>query len=534
MSTQPKELIFEEEAREALRQGIKKLMDVVGVTLGPKGRYVGIDLSWGSPKITNDGNSIIKEIELKDQYANMGVSIGKEVVTKMKEKCGDGSTTSVLLLGSLVEYGVRNIASGTSPILLKRGMEKAAEAVIAELQKKGTAVSKDSEVEDIATASASGDEEIGKMIAEAFRRVGKSGVVSIEEGKGIETSIEIVEGMQFNKGYSSSYFCTNMEKMLCSMMNPRILVTDKKISSIQEILPILQATAAAAQELLIIADDIEGDALSTLVINKLRGTLKVCAVKAPGFGDQRKALLQDIASITGATLVSEDIAMTLKNVESSMLGGAENILITKETTTIVNGEGKPKNIQERIKQIEAESKIATNSYDKEKLEERKAKLSGGVAVIRVGAPTESALKQKKRTFEDSLNSTRAALEEGVVIGGGIALLRAAKTCEKNIDLTKDELLGAKIVFQACAFPFKQLVANSGHDSNVMLEEILGQKESIGFNVKNEKVEDLLKAGIRDPLKIVKNALKFAISGAGIVLLSECLIGNAPEKEERGE
>lgn len=531
MSVNPKELIFEEDAREALRQGIKKLCDVASVTLGPKGRYVGLDLSWGAPKITNDGNSIIKDISLKDQYANMGVSIGKEVVTKMKDKCGDGSTTSILLLGSLVDFGVRNIASGASPILLKRGMEKAAQAIIEELEKKAVSISNDNEIEEIATASASGDEEIGKKIAEAFRRVGKSGVVSIEESKGTETEIEIVEGMQFDRGYISSYFCTNMETMHCSMTNPKILITDKKISSIHEILPLLQATSAVGEELLIIAEDIEGDALSTLVVNKLRKIIKVCAVKAPGFGDMRKAMLQDIAALTGATLISEEAAITLKNADHSMLGSSEKILITKDSTTIVNGKGKPKAIQDRIKFIEAEAKHTTSSYDKEKLEERKAKLSGGVAVIRIGAVTEPDLKQKKQIFEDSLNSTRAALEEGIIIGGGIAYLRAVKACEKKLSLTKEESVGAQIVFQACKAPFKQLVANCGYDSNVILEEVLEQKESIGFNVKSEKIEDLLLAGVRDPLKIVKNALKFAISGASMVLLSECLIGNAADPED---
>ncbi len=530
MSDKAKELIFEEEAREFLRKGIKELTDVVGVTLGPKGRYVGLDTGWGAPQITNDGNSIVKDIVLKNQYANMGASIGKEMATKMKETCGDGTTTSILLLGALVDNGIKNIASGTSPILVKRGMEKAAAAIVSELEKKSTPIKQDSDIEEIAIASASGAQEVGKLIAEAFKKVGKTGVISIEEAKGVETTIEMVEGMQFDRGYLSAYFSTNHEKMICELNKPLILITDAKIGSVQELLPLLQATAASGQELLIIADDIEGDALSTLVINQLRGKLKVCAVKAPGFGDRRKAMLEDLAILTGATLVSEETGTALKDVDNTMIGSAEKIVITKDRTTIIGGAGEPKAIQKRIKQIIAEAEKTTNSYDKTKLDERKAKLSGGVAVIKVGATTETELKQKKQVFEDSLNSTRSAIEEGIVVGGGIALLRACKAVEKEIKLTKDEEVGARITFEACATPFKKLVANSGYDSSLFLEEILNQKDPIGFNVSTGKVEDLFKAGIRDPLKTVKNGLKFAISSAGVILLSECLIGEAPEEK----
>ena len=530
MSDKPKELIFEEEARELLRKGIKELTDVVGVTLGPKGRHVGLDASWGAPKITNDGNSIASDVELKNQYANMGASIGKEVAGKMKEKCGDGTTTSILLLGSLVEHGVKNIASGASPILVKRGIEKAVEAIVAELEKNASQVKKDSEIEEIATASASGSTEVGKNIAKAFKKVGKSGVISIEEAKGTETMIEMVEGMQFDRGYASAYFSTNAEKMICEMSKPRILVTDQKVTSAQEILSLLQATATSGQELLIIADDIDGDALSTLVVNRLRGTLKVCAVKAPGFGDRRKSLLQDIAALTGATFVSQETGIALKDADHSMLGSAEKIVVTKDNTTLINGEGSPEVIQERIAQITAEMSTTTSSYDKEKLEERKAKLSGGVAVIRVGAPTEPAMKQQKQIYEDSLNSTRAAIEEGIVVGGGIALLRASKAVEKNLNLSKDEEVGARLTFDACSAPFKQIIENSGFESSVYLEEVLSKKETFGFNVQSGKVEDLYKAGVRDPLKMVKSGLTFAASAAGIVLLSECLIGEAPEEE----
>jgi chaperonin GroEL len=529
MSNKAKELIFEEEARNKLREGVDKLADVVGVTLGPKGRNVGLQASWGAPTITNDGNSIVKDIELKDQYANMGVSMGKEVASKMKEKCGDGTTTSILLLRALVQNGVKNIASGTSPIDVKRGIEKAIDAVIVELDRFSTPIKNDKETRDIAVVSASGNQEIGDLITEAIRRVGKSGVITIEEGKTTETAIEIVEGMQFDRGYLSAYFCTQTEKMISELSSPRVLITDKKISSVQEILPILQAIASSAQELLIIADDLEGDALSTLVINRLRGTLKVCAVKAPGFGDRRKALLEDIAVLTGGTLVTEDAGITLKDADASVLGSAEKIIVTKEKTTIINGYGTPKEIQARIRQIEAEISNTTSSYDKEKLEERKAKLSGGVAVIRIGAPTEPEMKQKKQMFEDSLNSTRAALEEGIVPGGGVALLRASKAIEK-LDLAAEEKIGANIVYSACAAPFKQLVFNCGYDSSLILEDVLSKGINFGFNALSEKVEDLILAGVVDPTKVVKYALRFAASTAGIVLLSEVLLGEAPEEE----
>ncbi|HSX04539.1 MAG TPA: chaperonin GroEL [Rhabdochlamydiaceae bacterium] len=525
-----KEFVFEESARIKLREGIEKLADVVGVTLGPKGRFVGLSASWGAPKITNDGNSIAKDVELKDQYVNMGVSIGKEVASKMKEKCGDGTTSTILLLKALVQNGVKNIASGSSPIEIKRGMEKAVDAIIARLDLLSIPVKDETAILNIATASASGNEEIGQFISDAFKKVGKSGVITIEEGKAAETLLETVEGMQFDRGYTSAYFCTHAETLTVQMDEPFILITDKKISSIQELLPILQAVAATGRALLIIADDIEGDALSTLVVNKLRGTLKVCAVKAPGFGDRRKALLQDIAILTGATMVSEETGTSLKDADSSFLGCAEKILITKDNTTIVSGKGEAEAIQNRIKQIENESKASTSSYDKEKLDERKAKLSGGVAVIRVGAPTEPAMKQKKQMFEDSLNSTRAAIEEGIVPGGGIALLRASRSVEK-LKLSPEEMIGANSVLKACETPFKQIVMNNGFDSSVYLEKVISLGETFGFNAHSEEIEDLQKSGVMDPLKVVKNSLKFATSAAGVVLLSEALIGNASEDDK---
>jgi len=531
MADTPKELIFEEEARNKLREGLEKLADVVCVTLGPKGRNVGLQSSWGAPTVTNDGNSIVKDIEVKDQFVNMGIAMGKEVAAKMKEKCGDGTTTSILLLRALVQNGVKNIASGASPISVKRGIDKTVDALVKEIESFSIPVKSDKEIRGIAIASASGSEEIGSMIADAFKKVGKEGVITIEEGKTTETSIEMVEGMQFDRGYTSAYFCTNSETMVAEMHDTRILITDKKIASVQEILPILQAIATSAKELLIIAEDIEADALSTLVINKLRGTLKVCAVKAPGFGDRRKALLQDIAILTGGVVVSEETGMTLKDAPIDVLGHAEKIVITKDKTTIINGSGKHDNIKSRIQQIEAELANTSNQYDKEKLEERKAKLGGGVAVIRVGAATEPEMKQKKQMFEDSLNSTRAALQEGIVAGGGVALLRAAKKHASSLQLTGDELLGAQIVLRACEAPLKQIIENAGFDSSVILEQILAGGDNTGFNASSEKVEDMVKSGVVDPAKTPKTALRFASSVAGIVLISECLIANAPEDEE---
>ncbi len=525
-----KELIFDEEARNKLREGIDKLADVVAVTLGPKGRNVALQASWGAPKITNDGSSIANDVEVKDQYVNMGISMGKEAATKMKEKCGDGTTSTILLLRALVQQGVKNIASGSSPIHIKRGMEKAVDALMQELKDKSIAIKSDKEIKNIAVASASGDESVGALIADALKKVGPSGVITIEEGKSIDTTIEMVEGMQFDRGFTSAYFCTNAEKMLVEMHDAHILITDKKISSVQEILPILQAVATTAKDLLVIAEDIEGDALSTLVINKLRGSLKVCAVKAPGFGDSRKALLQDIAILTGGTVVSEETGMQLKDATADVLGKVEKLVVNKEKTTLINGQGTQKDIQARVKQIEAEIQKATSSYDKEKLQERKAKLAGGVAVIRVGAASEPAMKQRKQLFEDSLNSTRAALEEGIITGGGVALLSASRNLKK-LDLSEEEKIGRDIVLSACEAPFRQIVNNAGFDSSIILEETVSKGANFGFNAQNEQVEDLFRAGVVDPVKVVKNSLIFAASCAGVILLSEALIGNAPEEKE---
>lgn len=530
MTTTPKEIIFEEDARDALLEGIKKLADVIAFTLGPKGRNVGLEKSWGAPTITNDGSSIVRDIELEDRYKNMGVSMAKEVVQKIKEKCGDGTTTGTLLLRALVEAGVKQIAAGHSPINIKRGIDKAVDAVIREVEKSAIPIQNNKETRNIATASASGNEEVGNLIAEAIEKVGRSGVVTIEEAKGTSTTIEVVEGMQFDRGYVSPYFCTNTDKMTAEQHDAQILLVDKKVNNIHELLPILQGVATTGKELLIVAEDIEGDVLSTLVVNRLRGTLKVIAVKSPGFGDRRKALLQDIAILTGATVISDEAGISLKDATTDVLGSAERVIVTKETTTIVNGAGKPEEVKARVKQIENEITTTTSTYDKEKLEERKAKLSGGVAQIRVGAATEPELKQKKQVFEDSLSSTKAALEEGIVPGGGVALLRASAAIDA-LKLQGEEAVGAHIVKQACRTPLKQIAANSGFDGSVILAEVEQAKPSFGFNAVTERVEDLLAAGVIDPAKVVKNSLMYAASVGGIVLISEALIADAPEDKE---
>ena len=530
MSSKAKDLVFEEDARVFLRDGIDYLAEVVAITLGPRGRNVGLQASWGSPTISSDGYTISKDLELKNPFLNMGVSMGKEVAAKIKEKSGDGTTTGIVLLRALVQAGVKNIASGANPIAIKRGMDKALERVLQEIDSMSVAIQNDQETRNIASVSASGNEEIGEMISKCFQKVGKTGVVAIEEGKSTETTIELVEGMQFDRGYVSAYFCTNADKLTVEMTNVAILITDKKISSAQEILPILQQVASTGQELLIIADDLDGDALSTLVVNKLRGSLKVAAVKAPGFGDRRKALLEDLAILTGGQLVTEDKGYVLRDVGSEVLGSADQLTITKDKTTIVGGKGHPELIQERVAQIDAEIEKSTASYDKEKLEERKAKLKGGVALIQVGAPTESEMKKKKQMYEDSLNSTRAALEEGIVPGGGVALMMAGRSAG-DLTLTKEEKVGAQILLKACEAPFRQIVTNTGFDASMVVEEVLQKKsKTFGFNALTEKVEDLLKAGVIDPVKVVKNSLRHAVSMARVVLLSEALIADAEEKD----
>jgi chaperonin GroEL len=528
MSGKAKQFRFEEDARVSLRDGIDQLAEVVSMTLGPRGRNVGLQSSWGSPTITSDGHSIAKDIEFKDPFLNMGAAMAKEVAAKIKEKSGDGTTTGIILLRALVQGGVKNIASGASPISIKRGMDKSLAIVLKEIDKMAIQVTGNADTKNIASVSASGNEEVGEKIAECFEKVGRTGVVTIEEGKATETVIELVDGMQFDRGYISSYFCTNVEKMIAEMTNPLILITDKKINSAQEILPILQHVATIGAQLLIIADDLDGDALSTLVMNKLRGSLKVAAVKAPAFGDRRKAILEDLAVLTGAILVSEDKVMLLKDATATILGSAEQVVISKDNTTVVGGKGEPDQLTLRIAQIDAEIEVSTSDYDKEKLVERKAKLQGGVAVIKVGAPTESEMKKRKQMFEDSLNSTRAALEEGIVPGGGVTLLRASRSANTT-DFNAEELIGANILLKACQAPFKQIATNAGFDGSVLLDEVLAKGQNFGFNAVSEKVEDLLKAGVIDPVKVVKNCLIYAVSVAGVVLLSEALMADDVEE-----
>ena len=524
--SQAKELIFEEEARVKLQEGVDQLADIVGVTLGPLGRNVGLQASFGSPKITNDGGSVARDIVLRDQFVNMGLSLGKEVVKKVREEVGDGTTTSVILLRELVRSGVKCIASGASPVLIKRGMEKATKNLLAQLEKRAKKIRSDKDIKSIATASASGNELVGKTISEAFAKVGPAGVVSIDAGKGTETFVEMSEGMAFDRGYLSSYFCTDTENMHVKLNDALIFLTDKKISSIHEILPLLQSVASTGKELLIIAEDIEGDALSTLVVNKLRGTLRVTAVKAPGFGDRRKEMLEDIAILVGATVVSGEKGMDLKKADMSVLGQASALTITKDKTTIVGGKGTKKGLQNRIAELKKIQENTKSEYDREKLEERRAKLQGGVAIIRVGAASEVEMQHLKGVFEDALNATKAAIEEGIVIGGGVALVRAAR--EVTLDMQGDEKIGAESVLRACTAPLKQLVKNSGCDPSLFVERLLEKGPQYGFDAKTCAITNLETLGIFDPTKVVKSVLANAAELAGLILLSEALIGDSED------
>ncbi|MBS0622666.1 MAG: chaperonin GroEL [Verrucomicrobia bacterium] len=525
----PRELVFEEEARNKLFSGIKQLADTVAVTLGPKGRNVGLEKSWGSPTITNDGRSILRDIDLLDQYEDMGAKLAREVGNKIKDIAGDGTTTGTILLRAIVEGGLRQVAAGVSPISLKRGIEQALEVVVREIEQAATPVETTEQICNIATVSASGDREIGELITEALTRVQQKGVVTIEEGKGTETKLEVVEGMRFDRGYLSPYFCTNGEKLLVEMNEVSLLLVDKKIGSIQELLPILQIIASTGRQLLIVAEDIEGDALATLVVNRLRGTLKVCAIKAPGFGDRRKAMLEDLAILTGGSVISDETGKPLKNATLDQLGFAEKVIIDKEGTTIIQGGGETAAIQARVVQLGREMEVAKSSYDREKLEERCAKLSGGVAVVRVGAPTESEMKEKKQRMEDSLDSTQAALESGFLPGGGVALLRAADAVDA-LKLDPEEARGALILKMACEAPIRQLCANAGVDGSVIVQQVRQKSGSFGYNVMTEQMEDLLKTGVIDAAKVVIAGITHAASVAALVLLSEVLIGDAEDGE----
>jgi chaperonin GroEL len=525
MSTNPKELVFEEEARSKLFEGIRLLFDTISLTLGPKGRNVGFE-SWKTPQITNDGYQIANEIEFKDPFINMGASLAKEALHKIKETCGDGSTSGIVLLHALVEEGMKSLGVGHNPILMKRGMEKALLAILNHLDQTAVPIESQEEIKNIATVAASGNEEVGKNIQEAFKKVGKDGGILIEEAKGCDSQVEISDGLELDRGYISAYFCTNQEKLSIEMNHPYFLITDKKISSIQEILEILQAVAASGKELVILAEDIENDALATLVINKLKGILKVAALKAPSFGEERKALLEDLAILTGATFISEEKGFSLQKVSLDQLGSAEKVVVTKDKSLISGGKGTKKAIENRIAQIDHEIK-KSSSHEKSSLIKRKGKLSSGLALIKVGAHSEVELKSLKQLYEDSLNSTRSALEEGVVVGGGMALLRAKEACT-NLILEKEEKLGADILFRALEAPAKQILQNAALESSLLLHSLLKEKATMGFNVVSEKMEDFLLTRILDPLKVVKTSLKLAVSIATLVLTSEVLLADAKE------
>jgi chaperonin GroEL len=525
-----KQLLFDESARQKVLRGVEILSRAVKVTLGPKGRNVVIDKKFGSPTVTKDGVTVAKEVELPDPYENMGAQMVKEVASKTSDAAGDGTTTATVLAEGIYREGLKNVTAGSNPVYLKRGIDKAVEAAVGELARVSKKVNDREEIRQVATVSANWDDTIGNIIADAMDKVGKDGTITVEEAKSIETTLDVVEGMQFDKGYLSPYFATNAEAMEAVLEDGYVLIHEKKISSLQDILPLLQNVAKTGKPLLLIAEEVEGEALAALVVNKIRGTLNVCAVKAPGFGDRRKAMLEDIAILTGGRCLTEDLGIKLENVQISDLGRAKRIVVDKENTTIVEGAGKSSEIQGRVKQIRRQIEETTSDYDREKLQERLAKLAGGVAVINVGAATETEMKEKKARVEDALHATRAAVEEGIVAGGGVALLRTAKAIEA-LKLEGDEAIGAQIVRRAIEHPLKQLCANAGVDGGVVVKEVLAGKGSFGYNVATDKFEDLVKAGVVDPTKVTRTALQNASSVAGLLLTTECMITEIPEKKE---
>ena len=526
-----KQLQFDENARHTLLRGVEKLAKAVKATLGPSGRNVILDKKFGSPTITKDGVTVAKEIELEDPYENMGAQLVREVASKTSDVAGDGTTTATVLAESIYREGLRNVTAGANPTSLQRGIMKAVEAIVEELKKISKKVSDRTEIAQVATVSANWDKTIGEIIADAMDKVGKDGTITVEEAKSIETTLEVVEGMQFDKGYLSPYFVTNAEEMEAVLENPYILIYEKKISSLKDMLPLLEKVAKAGRPLLIISEDVEGEALATLVVNKLRGTLQVCAVKAPGFGDRRKAMLEDIAVLTGGRLISEDLGIKLENIKLEDLGKAKRVTIDKENTTIVEGEGKKADIQGRVAQIRRQIEETTSDYDREKLQERLAKLAGGVAVINVGAATETEMKEKKARVEDALHATRAAVEEGIVAGGGVALLRAQKALDNMKGLEGDEKVGVEIVRRAIEEPTRQLADNAGREGALVVEEIKKRKGNEGYDVANGEYTDLVKAGIVDPTKVTRSALQNAASIAGLLLTTEALVTEIPEKEK---
>lgn len=529
-----KQLIFDEAARAAILRGVDLLTNAVKATLGPKGRNAILDKKFGAPTITKDGVTVAKEIELKDPWENMGAQLVKEVASKTSDVAGDGTTTATVLAHAIYREGIKNVVAGANPMDIKRGIEKAVEVVVEELKKLSKPVADKKEIAQVGTISANNDPSIGELIAEAMDKVGKDGVITVEEAKSMATTLDVVEGMQFDRGYISPYFITDPERMECNLEDVFILIHEKKISSMKDLLPILEQIAKMGKPLLIIAEDVEGEALATLVVNKLRGTLQVCAVKAPGFGERRKAMLEDIAILTGGTMISEDLGIKLENIKISDLGRAKKVTVDKENTTIVEGAGDPAKIQGRVKQIKTQIEETTSDYDREKLQERLAKLVGGVAVINVGAATEAELKEKKARVEDALHATRAAVEEGIVPGGGVALLRCIPAL-KNLKLENhDQNIGVKIVMRALEEPIRQIVANAGLEGSVIVEKVKASKDvNFGFDAQNEEYVDMMKAGIIDPTKVTRTALQNAASVAALMLTTSVMVSELPEEEKKG-
>jgi chaperonin GroEL len=525
-------LKFDTSARDAIKEGVDKLANAVKITLGPRGRNVVIAKSFGSPTVTKDGVTVAKEVELEDAFENMGAQMVKEVASKTSDIAGDGTTTATVLAQAIYKEGLKNVTAGAGPMEIKRGIDAASKAIVEEINKSAKPVKDKSEWAKVAAISANNEQEIGDLIADAMEKVGKDGVITVEEAKSMETTLEVVEGMQFDRGYLSPYFVTNADDMECSLETPCLLIHDKKISSMKDLLPILEKTAQAGKPLLIIAEDVEGEALATLVVNKLRGTLKICAVKAPGFGDRRKSMLEDIAVLAGGRLISEEAGFKLENATLEDLGTAKSIHIDKETTTIIEGGGRSSDIKARISQIKRQIDETTSDYDKEKLQERLAKLAGGVAVINVGAPTETAMKEKKDRVEDALNATRAAVESGVVPGGGVALLRAVKVLD-SLKLSGDQAIGMNIVKRAMEEPLRQIAANAGQEPSVVAGRVKEEKDDFGFNAQTGIFENLVAAGVIDPAKVVTTALANASSIAGLLLTTDCLVAEKKEKKNAG-
>lgn len=520
---------FNEEARKALEKGVDALADTVKITLGPRGRNVVLDKGYGLPTITNDGVTIAKEIELSDQFENLGAQIVKEVATKSNDVAGDGTTTAIVLAQALIKEGLKMVASGANPVFIRKGMEKASKKVVEELGKRAKKINNNSEIAQVASNSAA-DEEIGLLIAQAMEKVGENGVITVEEAKSLDTTLEVVEGMQFDNGYLSPYMVSDAERMVSELDNPFILITDKKVASMKELLPVLEKTVETGRPMLIIAEDVEGEALATLVVNKLRGTLNVVAVKAPAFGDRRKAMLEDIAVLTGGEVITEEKGIKLESVDITALGQAKKVRVTKDHTVIVDGAGNSDTIKGRINQIQAQIQETTSDYDKEKLQERLAKLSGGVAVVKVGAATETEMKEKKLRIEDALNATRAAVEEGIVPGGGTILVEISKAIE-DFRLDGEEGIGVDIVKKALFAPLKQIAINAGADAGVIIEKVRTSGEGIGYDAAKEEYVDMIKAGIIDPAKVTRSAIQNAVSVSSVLLTTEAVVAN--EKEEKG-